>query len=638
MKPLYDDSRLRPWRIQKMRELLPALQEMVAEMQLVPDRFEARLKRVHPENRESAVNLLQYLVLRQHDLRGIQRELAGLGLSSLGRAEAGVMESFRAVIRLINTALAAADGNAKPAEMPESDPAFLQPPCGSTRLTENTAHVLGPPQPHRNTRIMVTMPPEAAHDLALLTSLLESGMDVARINCAHDQPEDWLRMTQNLAETSRATGKNCRVMTDLAGPKIRTAEVPAEVPVLKIKPERDTLGRVTLPARIRLLPASGTAACADSGETLPALVLDDKAFNNLKPGDTLHLRDTRGARRKLLLEQTDGDGLLGLSHKTIYAAPGIRLKPGRSDQPAVLVNAVLNPDPAVVLKPGDLLEIALHPQKSASFSASPSASASTTVTAHIACSLPEAFRNALPGAPVWFDDGKIGGIIEDIAEEKVLVRIRQARPTGTKLRADKGINLPQTVIEVSALTEKDRADLPWIQHHADLVALSFVNQAEDVQHLMDVMEANAPGAKQPAIILKIETRQAFDSLPDMLLTAMQARFCGVMIARGDLAIECGFERMAEVQEEILWISEAAHVPVIWATQVLENLAKTGLPSRAEISDAAMGNRAECVMLNKGPHITAAVQSLDNILHRMEAHQTKKKALLRKLSFEDRGLA
>lgn len=633
MKPPYDDSRLRPWRVRKMRELLPALQEMVAEMQLVPNRFEARLKRVHPENRESAVNLLQYLVLRQHDLRGIQRELAGLGLSSLGRAEAGVMESFRAVIRLINTALAATDGSPQPAEIPNSDPAFLQPPCGSTRLAENTAQLLGPPQPHRNTRIMVTMPPEAAHDLALLTSLLESGMDVARINCAHDRPEDWLRMTQNLVEACRTTGKSCRVMTDLAGPKIRTAEVPAEVPVFKIRPERDALGRVTLPARIRLLPASGTDAYADSDESHPALVLDDDAFRSLKPGDTLRLRDTRGARRKLLLVPDQEGSLLGLSHKTIYAAPGLRLKPERSDQPDILVNAVLNPDPAVVLKPGDLLEIALHPQKPTSTSTSTSVSA----TARIACSLPEAFRNALPGAPVWFDDGKIGGIIEDISDEKVLVRIRQARPTGTKLRADKGINLPQTAIEVSALTEKDLADLPWIQRHADLVALSFVNQAEDVQHLMNVMEASAPGAEHPAIILKIETRQAFDNLPDMLLTAMQARFCGVMIARGDLAIECGFERMAEVQEEILWISEAAHVPVIWATQVLENLAKTGLPSRAEISDAAMGNRAECVMLNKGPHITAAVRSLDNILHRMEAHQTKKKALLRKLSFEDRGL-
>ena len=59
--------------------------------------------------------------------------------------------------------------------------------------------------------------------------------------------------------------------------------------------------------------------------------------------------------------------------------------------------------------------------------------------------------------------------------------------------------------------------------------------------------------------------------------------------------------MAEVQEEILWICEAAHVPVIWATQVLETLAKEGMPSRAEITDAAMGHRAECVMLNKGPH-------------------------------------
>ena len=86
----------------------------------------------------------------------------------------------------------------------------------------------------------------------------------------------------------------------------------------------------------------------------------------------------------------------------------------------------------------------------------------------------------------------------------------------------------------------------------------------------------------------------------------------------------------EVQEEILWIAEAAHVPVIWATQVLESLAKTGRPSRAEITDAAMGERAECVMLNKGPYVVAAVRVLDDILRRMEAHQEKKTAMLRKL--------
>jgi pyruvate kinase len=102
------------------------------------------------------------------------------------------------------------------------------------------------------------------------------------------------------------------------------------------------------------------------------------------------------------------------------------------------------------------------------------------------------------------------------------------------------------------------------------------------------------------------------------------------IGRGDLAVELGYERLAEVQEEILWLAEAAHVPVIWATQVLESLAKTGQPSRAEITDAAMGERAECVMLNKGPHIVEAITALDDILLRMEAHQHKKRAMLRKL--------
>jgi pyruvate kinase len=103
-----------------------------------------------------------------------------------------------------------------------------------------------------------------------------------------------------------------------------------------------------------------------------------------------------------------------------------------------------------------------------------------------------------------------------------------------------------------------------------------------------------------------------------------------MIARGDLAVECGFERLAKVQEEILWICEAAHVPVVWATQVLETLAKNGMPSRAEITDAAMGHRAECVMLNKGPHVGGAVRTLADILNRMDAHQFKKRAMLREL--------
>jgi pyruvate kinase len=131
-------------------------------------------------------------------------------------------------------------------------------------------------------------------------------------------------------------------------------------------------------------------------------------------------------------------------------------------------------------------------------------------------------------------------------------------------------------------------------------------------------------------VLKIETRSGFQHLPHLLLTAMRRRRVGVMIARGDLAVECGHERLAEVQEEILWLCEAGHIPVIWATQVLDQLARTGLPSRAEISDAALGERAECVMLNKGPYIDDAVETLRDILTRMAGHHRKKSALLRPL--------
>jgi pyruvate kinase len=139
------------------------------------------------------------------------------------------------------------------------------------------------------------------------------------------------------------------------------------------------------------------------------------------------------------------------------------------------------------------------------------------------------------------------------------------------------------------------------------------------------------GGQAIGVVLKVENREAFENLPRLLLTAMHSPPLGVMVARGDLAVEVGFERLAEVQEEILWLCEAAHVPVIWATQVLEGLAKTGAPTRAEVSDAVMSGRAEAVMLNKGPFIVEAVRFLNGVLERMDAHQHKQRSRLRKLS-------
>jgi pyruvate kinase len=166
--------------------------------------------------------------------------------------------------------------------------------------------------------------------------------------------------------------------------------------------------------------------------------------------------------------------------------------------------------------------------------------------------------------------------------------------------------------------------------------MSFVQHPKDIDDLL--REVRKLNVSQLGIILKIETKTAFNQLPDLLLSAMRQPPIAVMIARGDLGVEVGFERLSEVQEEMLWLCEAAHVPVIWATQVLESLAKGGMPSRAEVSDAAMSSRAECVMLNKGPYIRETLRFLTSVLERIEEHHHKKTARLRKLQVARRKRA
>jgi pyruvate kinase len=143
-----------------------------------------------------------------------------------------------------------------------------------------------------------------------------------------------------------------------------------------------------------------------------------------------------------------------------------------------------------------------------------------------------------------------------------------------RLRAEKGINLPDTKLRISALTAKDREDLEFATKYGDLVSLSFVRRPEDVAEL--IQELDRLGAKRTGIILKIENRPAVEALPRILLTAMGRPITAVMVARGDLGVEIGFERMAEIQEEMLWICEAAHVPVTLFSSRLSHNPKNGI--------------------------------------------------------------
>jgi pyruvate kinase len=249
----------------------------------------------------------------------------------------------------------------------------------------------------------------------------------------------------------------------------------------------------------------------------------------------------------------------------------------------------------------------------------------------VECTLPEALKAAEIGQRIYVDDGKLGAKVERIEPWGLVTRVTRASSKGARLKSEKGLNFPDTDLAIPALTEKDRTDLDFVAAHADAIGFSFVQSAADVKMLQDELAKRRPNDwRSMSLILKIETAKAVRNLPDIVVAAAGRQPTAIMIARGDLAVEIGFARMAEMQEEILWIGEAAQVPVIWATQVLEHLIQKGTPSRGEMTDAAMAARAECVMLNKGPYLFEALDELDGLLGRMEQHQYKKTPRLRRL--------
>lgn len=245
----------------------------------------------------------------------------------------------------------------------------------------------------------------------------------------------------------------------------------------------------------------------------------------------------------------------------------------------------------------------------------------------IRVTFPEVLGQLEIGARVFIDDGRIAGRVLGIEPDGAMLRVEQARTKGEKLRLNKGLNFPDTALDLPSLTEKDLRDLDFVAENADVVGFSFVQRPSDITLIRRELAARRDGRPVQPLVIKIETALAVRNLPELIVHGAGQQPLAVMIARGDLAVELGFERIGEVQENILWLCEAAHVPVIWATQVLAGMVKEGAPSRAEVTDASMGQRAECVMLNKGPFIVEAVRFLDTVLHRMDRHQLKKSARL-----------
>lgn len=454
--------------------------------------------RVHPQQKDSATNLLHYLALRCEDLRDLQDDLHNAGLSSLASSESHALRQVQEVLRRLG------------AEIPGEEISDIDYPMASRLLQQRAAALFGPKVNPNIPHLMVTFDSGLAGDYAGVKALVLAGMNIARINCAHDGPDQWRGMIGNVRKASRATGRACKIYLDLSGPKIRTV----------------ILGKGRKKGRVKL-----------------------------RKNDRFLLAET---------------------------------------------GATFDPKAKVV-----------------------------------GCTLPGVVKDLQPGDRVLFDDGLFEAAVE--STDGLLAHLHLTRSSAPKarLKAEKGINFPDTELSVSSLTEFDKSVIPFAQEHADIVGFSFVRQPHEVAELQKLLRRKK-GPPLP-IVLKVETYDAVQNLPALLLQGMTEPVFGVMIARGDLAVEIGFERLSEIQEEILWLCEAAHVPVIWATQVLETLNKSGIATRSEVTDAARAAHAECVMLNKGNYLLTVLSTLRDILHRSGGHHLKKRYVFRPLNIAERFL-
>ncbi len=453
--------------------------------------------------KSSALNLSHYLALRRTDIRDLQEELSSWGLSSLGRLESRTLDTIDAVIASLGK-ITGRDVT------PIVHPPRASFTAGRDQLRANSEVLFGKNLEARKTRIMVTLPAQCADHYETVRELMERGMNVARINTAHDGPTTWMKMIENVRRAERELTKTCKVLMDIAGPKSRISWI---------------------------------------------FMSENKNRVNV------------------------GDEFLLTANDSVRADSEVRMV--------------------------------------------------------LACSIPEMLAYVKIGERVLIDDGVVEGKVEEICDGDLLVRIKKVQiPRGVRLRVDKGINFPDSDLDIDILTDKDKDDLDFICAHTDIIGFSFVKNAADIDFVLSEIAKRMPAEqfRRVPIIAKIETVSGVKNLPEIIMDCAGRHPFGVMIARGDLAVEAGYLRLAELQQEILWICEASDTPVVWATQVLDSMVSTGIPTRAEVTDAAEGGaRAECVMLNKGDYLPDAITFLNKVLVRMERIQYKKTAKLRALN-------
>ncbi len=578
----------------------------------------------------SLINLKHYMILRSENRTKIQEKLFLMSLSSLGRSFAHVAASVDTIYDQLSSSLGLKMISAKETEafhhitIPESIELASK---NATALFGGKASAKLSKQ---STAIMVTLPSHAAHDDgALIRSLAGAGVNLFRINTAHDGPEIWQGMADVIGDINRSLPEQeqIRIFVDLAGPKIRTGAIcrlELDTVIGSNKGHKEVLiwpeGHKTLPRRNDPV----------TREKLPAQIsIDNTLFGRLVPHSTIRITDTNGKKAHLHILEKQGGYFRAMIDKKVYLGDDTVLRYG--DISGIVLDRERQTDP-IRLFAGDTLVITEEDIEGCS--AQHDGTGTTLHPARISCTLKGVASLVKVGDRISIDDGKIGLEVTALSTGEITCRVVGAKANGTLLKGEKGINFPDTHIDTDAITPHDLKNLESVIGFADSLGISFCQSPADVANLQQILESRGRG--DIGIIAKIETAQALKNIPQIIEQLLLSRKSGVMIARGDLAIEVGFSALASIQEKLLDICDAAHMPVIWATQVLESQMKSNLPSRAEVTDAAMSGRAECVMLNKGVFAVDTIDVLRTILHDMHRMFKKNRQLLGKETLWEKG--
>ena len=355
------------------------------------------LQQVHAHHRAGAINLVHYMALRRRDMRPLQEKLAAVGLTSLGCAESHVLSSLHAMIALLQHALQLHQADDEAHRINKTS-------LGAELLHSNAVNLLGKSPAARQVRILVTLPAVAADDYKLIKDMLTNGMNCARINCAHDGPEVWLRIIEKIKKACRETGCHCRILMDLGGPKLRTGEIALAPAVLKWQPQRDALGQVVAAARIWLYPEADHLSCPSGYTYFP---IRGNWLAHATTHDQIEFTDARGAHRIVKLTGQVGDGFWAESTQTTYLIPGLELhllRTSTSGHPrkegkAGAVGSLPQQPESIHLQRGDSLMLTSKPIPG--FPAEYDNRGHLLRPATISCSLPEVFPMVKAGERIF---------------------------------------------------------------------------------------------------------------------------------------------------------------------------------------------------------------------------------------------